>query len=103
MSWIEKLKEKWQLESNWQFVIIMLVFACTGSTIVLIKKPLIGLLFEDGVRPLWFQIAYWIIILPFYNLVLLFYGFVFRQFDFFWKYEKKMLKRFGVKIDADKE
>ena len=84
MSWINKLKEKWELESNWQFVIIMLVFAFTGSTIVFVKKPIINLLFEDGVRPLWFQISYWIMILPIYNIVLLFYGFVFGQFDFFW-------------------
>ncbi|MEP1034674.1 DUF6787 family protein [Ekhidna sp.] len=103
MSWIERLKEKWELENNWQFLIIMVVFACTGTTVVLIKKPLINLLFEDGVRPLWFQIAYWVLILPFYNIILLFYGFLFRQFDFFWKYEQKMLRRFGIKMNADKE
>ena len=103
MSWIERLKKKWNLESNWQFLIIMLVFACTGTTVVLIKKPLINLLFEDGVRPLWFQIAYWVLILPIYNVILLCYGFIFGQFAFFWKYEQKMLKRFGIKVNADKE
>ena len=103
MSWIERLKKKWNLESNWQFLIIMLVFACTGTTVVLIKKPLINLLFEDGVRPLWFQIAYWVLILPIYNVILLCYGFIFGQFAFFWRYEQKMLKRFGIKVNADEE
>lgn len=103
MRWVSKLKEKWALESNWQFFIIMLVFACTGTTVVLVKKPLIGLLFEDGVRPLWFQIAYWVLILPFYNIILLGYGFLFRQFAFFWRYEQRMLRRFGIKINADEK
>lgn len=103
MSWIERLKVKWNLESNWQFVIIMLVFACTGTTVVLIKKPLINLLFEDGVRPLWFQISYWIFILPFYNIILLCYGFIFGQFAFFWRYEQKMLRRFGIKSAQEEQ
>lgn len=103
MKWIEKLKEKWGLTSNWQFFIIMLVFACTGTTVVLAKKPLIGLLFEDGVKPLWFQIGYWVLILPIYNIILLGYGFLFGQFAFFWKYEQKMLRRFGIKVNADEK
>ena len=103
MSWIERLKTKWALESTWQFIIIMLVFACTGTTVVFIKKPLIALLFEDGVRPLWFQIAYWVLVLPFYNIILLCYGFIFGQFAFFWRYEQKMLRRFGIKTAVAEE
>ena len=34
-----------------------------------------------------------ILILPVYNILLLFYGFVFGQFHFFWKFEKRMLSR----------
>ena len=34
-------------------------------------------------------------ILPVYNILLLAFGFVFGQFGFFWKYEKKTLKRIG--------
>ena len=103
MSWVHKLKAKWGITSQWQFVIIMIVFACTGTTVVLIKKPLIQMLFEDGVRPLWFQIMYWILILPVYNALLLFYGFLFRQFDFFWRYEKKMIGRFSRKKNVESE
>ncbi len=103
MSWTKKLKEKWGITSQLQFVIILIVFACTGTTVVLVKKPLIALLFEDGVRPMWFQITYWVLILPIYNVFLLFYGFVFGQFAFFWRYEKKMLGRFSRKKNEDKE
>ncbi|MEM9895194.1 MAG: DUF6787 family protein [Bacteroidota bacterium] len=103
MSWIEKLKEKWDVDNNWQFFMIMLVFACTGMTIVLIKRPLLAWLFADGDRPLWFQILYWVFILPFYNVVLLCFGYLLGQWDFFWKYEQKMLRRFGIKTDASKK
>ena len=96
MSWIEKLKEKWGVTSNWQFLIIRIVFACTGMTVVLVKKPVIGYFFPDG-QPLWFKIGYWIMILPIYNCFLLFYGWVFGQFKFFWAYEQKMIGRFKRK------
>jgi hypothetical protein len=99
MRWIERFKAKYGI-TTYQFVIIMIVFACTGSTIVIIKKPLIAYLFEGGIQPTWFRIAYWILILPIYNLFLLFYGFVFGQFAFFWNYEKRMLARFSRKKDA---
>lgn len=96
MKWVEKLKEKWGLTSNWQFVIIMIVFACTGFSVVFIKRPAIAYFFPDG-QPTWFLIGYWILILPIYNCILLFYGFVFGQFQFFWNYEKRMLRRFSRK------
>lgn len=103
MKWVEKLKIKWGITSQWQFIVIMLVFACTGTTVVLVKKPLIAMIFDNGVQPLWFKIAYWIFILPIYNMLLLFYGFIFRQFDFFWSYEKKMLSRFTRKKNVESE
>lgn len=100
MSWIQRLKDKWGV-TTWQFIVIMIVFACTGSTIVIIKKPLIVWMFGEGGQPMWFRIAYWILILPVYNAFLLFYGFVFGQFAFFWAYEKRMLSRFSRKKDAE--
>ncbi len=100
MSWVDKLKEKWGIDSQWQFVIIMIVFACTGTTVVLIKGPAIEFFFPAG-QPLWFKIGYWVMILPIYNCFLLFYGFVFGQFDFFWRYEKRMISRFSRKKNAE--
>ena len=38
-----------------------------------------------------------------YQFLLLGYGWIFGQFDFFWKMEKKILRRFGIKIDAEQE
>lgn len=91
--WIEKLKNRWNLKSTTQVIIVLIVFACTGTTVLLIKRPLFAYWFPDGEKPLWASITYFILILPVYNVFLLFYGFVFGQFKFFWEFEKKFFKR----------
>jgi hypothetical protein len=91
--WIEKLKSRWNLTSTWQVVIVLIVFACTGTTVLILKRPLFAWWFPDGAKPLWASITYYVLILPVYNLFLLFYGFVFGQFHFFWEFEKRFFKR----------
>lgn len=73
--WIEKLKNRWNLKNTWQVIIILIVFACTGTTVLLIKRPLFNYWFPDGEKPLWADIIYYIMILPVYNILLLAYGF----------------------------
>jgi hypothetical protein len=90
--WIKKLEKRWGV-STYQVFIILLVFSCTGFTIVFLKKPIFSLFSEGGELPLWASILYYILILPIYNIVLLIYGFLFGQFDFFWAYEKRFFKR----------
>lgn len=103
MSWIKKLQDKWGLKSLWQVIIILIVFACTGSTVVFIRKPLIGFLFGGAEKTWWMTIIYILCIFPIYNIFLLAYGFIFGQFKFFWNYEKKMLRRFGLMKNADQD
>ncbi|MGA0828911.1 MAG: DUF6787 family protein, partial [Flavobacteriaceae bacterium] len=38
------------------------------------------------------------LIFPLYQLLLVFFGALFGQFRFFWNFEKKMLRRLGVKL-----
>ena len=40
-----KLKDKWEIKSNFQLVIILIVFAITGSTSAAISGPTIDFLF----------------------------------------------------------
>ena len=101
MNWIKKLKSKWDIQSTWQFVIIMIVFACTGFTVLFIKKPIVAYFSPDGEQSTIFSVLYYILILPTYNAILLFYGFVFGQFSFFWAYEKRMINRFRFRKKAD--
>ena len=90
---IEKLKRRWNVKNTWQVVVILIVFSLTGTTVLLIKRPLFALWFPNGEIPLGFSIAYYILIFPIYNLFLLFYGALLGQFSFFWEFEKKMLDR----------
>jgi hypothetical protein len=91
--WIDKLKTRWNLKNTWQVVIILIVFACTGTTVLIIKRPLFAYWFPEGDKPLWANILYYVLILPVYNILLLAYGFVFGQFRFFWEFEKRFFSR----------
>ena len=93
MSWIDKLQNRWNLKNGWQVVLVLVVFACTGFSVMLLKAPVKAFFLEDGEPTLWFNIFYWILIFPVYNVILLFYGFVFGQFNFFWQFEKRMWNR----------
>ena len=93
MSWLERLKKRWGLDTLWQVVIVLLVFACTEFTVLYIKEPLVGWIRGDADNQWWMTALYFILILPIYNVLLLAFGFVFGQFSFFWKYEKKTLQR----------
>ncbi|MFS4455547.1 DUF6787 family protein [Maribacter sp. 2304DJ31-5] len=98
-----KLKERWGISSNFQLIIIFIVFAITGSSSVYVAKPflnLIGLHKESFSEPWWGNILYWtlriLMIFPFYQVLLVIYGWLFGQFKFFWSFEKKMLGRMGL-------
>lgn len=96
--WITRLAQRWNLKGATQVVIVLVVFACTGITVMLAKEYiLIFLLGEDGNTKL-ASVLYYIFILPIYNVVLLFYGFVFGQFSFFWEFEKRTFRRLASLI-----
>jgi hypothetical protein len=91
--WIERLQVKWKLPSIWQVIIVLLVFTCTGFTVMFMKEPLLELLAgREGKTPL-ASVLYYLFIFPIYNVLLLGYGFIFGQFSFFWEFEKRMFKR----------
>ena len=67
---------------------ILLVFALTGFTVMYLKKFVKPYLGEEW----WVDMVYYILILPVYNLLLLFYGFIFGQFKYFWAFEQRFFK-----------
>ena len=83
------------MNSLFQVLIVLLVFACTGFTVLFLKKPILGLLGEEAKNSMVYSILYYLLILPLYQVVLLVYAFVFGQFKFFWAFEKRFLKRMG--------
>lgn len=102
-SWIDKLQMRWGAKSALQVVVILIVFACTGFTVMFIKPVITDWLFQDGESTL-FSILYWVMILPVYNIFLLVYGFIFGQFRFFWGFEKRFFNRlFGKRVVRQKQ
>lgn len=91
----EKLKHRWNVRSGWDVAIILLVFACTGFSILYIKRALfdwVGLT-EAATWLRW--TANILVILPLYQVVLLAWGWLFGKFEFFWQFEKRMIARMG--------
>jgi Na+-driven multidrug efflux pump len=91
--WMERLKNRWHLQSLWQVVIILVVFACTGFTVLALKRPLLSFLAGGEAESTLASVLYYIFILPIYNVFLLAYGFLFGQFRFFWEFEKRSFDR----------
>jgi hypothetical protein len=91
VAWLEKLRIRWNVESTGKVWLILLVFALTGTSIMLLRR-LLKAEFEWASEA-WFTYSYYWFILPIYNLVLLFYGALFGQFTFFWNFEKRFFSR----------
>ena len=95
---MNRFKEKWGIESNIQFWIIMIVFAVTGSSAAFVSKPILGAFGLIRGESEWY--LYWpmyvLIMFPTYQILLLCYGFIFGQWKFFWGFEQKMLSRMGL-------
>lgn len=89
---MQRLSIRWGV-SPWRVVLILSVFACTGFTVLLLKRPIVAYFIGDGEQPLLFTIVYYVLILPVYNLFLLIYGALFGQFRFFWEFEKRFFGR----------
>jgi hypothetical protein len=93
---MDKLKQRWGIETNFQLTIIFIVFALTGSASAWLSKPFcIWLGITKGDLGYWFTPVRLLLIFPIYQLLLVLIGFLFGQFKFFWAFEKKILKRFG--------
>lgn len=92
MSWFEKLQERWDVGPI-RVILILVVFGCTGFTVLFLKEPVLSLILPKEERSWLFTLTYYILILPIYNIILLFYGFLFGQFKFFLAFEKRMFSR----------
>lgn len=91
---LEKLKQRWGVSSAGQVILILIVFACTGFTVLFIKQPLYDLAGITAQTSPWVRIPFYLLtVLPAYQVLLLAYGFVFGQFRFFWNFEKRMFSR----------
>lgn len=91
---ISKLKNRWGIHTTFQVIIILIVFSCTGFSVLYVEDQMLIWLSLDGERN-WISriLIFLVITLPLYNLLLLMYGFIFGQFRFFWNFEKRFFGR----------
>ena len=95
---LEKLKKRWNIESNLQVIILLFVFAIAGSSTLYARKSIFFLLGITAETSLWLKIPlYILVIFPAYQIIFLIVGALFGQFKFVWEFEKKMFARFRFK------
>ena len=98
-----KLEKKWDVKYRWELISIFLVFAITGSSSVFVSRPLIKLMGinKENLNTFSYWVLYIFIGFVFYQILLVAIGWLFGQHKFFWNFEKKMLRRLGLKRFVD--
>lgn len=92
-SFLEKLKQKWGLQSLLQVIMILLVFSFTGMTVVLIRPVIFAWFDYNEETPFWIKtLTYIVLIFPMYQILILVFGALLGQFSFFWEKEKKLFR-----------
>lgn len=101
---LKKLEKRWIVQERWQIIRIFIIFAITGTSSLYVTNPildLIGLSKENfsasGFHLTLYYILKFIAILPFYQILLLIFGWIFGEYKFFLSFVKKMLNRFKSK------
>ena len=81
-------------------MVIIMIFAITGSLSLYITVELFQLigLQAENLNPIIFWPIRIILLFIIYQVLLLLVALPFGQFQYFWKFEKKFLNRFGFKL-----
>ncbi|MDI9309347.1 MAG: hypothetical protein QM535_03935 [Limnohabitans sp.] len=95
---MKKLKDRWGIQSNWQLVVIFIVFAINGSLSAKISAYLMGILglSKDNLNIIIYYIVLLVLVLPLYPFMLMGFGYLFGQSKFFVPFSKKMIKSIGL-------
>jgi manganese efflux pump family protein len=95
-NWVEKLKTRWQLKSNFQLFLVIVLFSITGSMSIKVARPILEFLGITQDMPPYF---YWplriLIVFPTYQMLFMIFGIMLGQREFAWRFEKKMLSGLG--------
>lgn len=95
---MEDFKKRWGIQSNFQFIVIFIVFAINGSLSAKISAFVLNCFSITNQNTNWFlyYFALLILVLPLYPFLLMGFGFLFGQSQFFFPFAKKMLKTIGL-------
>ena len=97
---MNKIRNLFKVETNFQLLKVNIVFAATGTASIYIAGIVINLL---GLNLyILGDFFYWVLrimlLIPVYQVLLIVIGSIFGEFKYFWRIEKKMLGRFGIKF-----
>ena len=92
---IKKLEKKWKLTYRWEMIRVFIVFAITGSSSAIVGKPFLKMvgITSNNLQPVIYWLLYVLISFIFYQVLLISIAWLFGQFQFFWDFEKKMIRR----------
>ncbi len=97
LNYNKKLKARWLLTSNLQFFIVIILFSITGSSSIRVARPILDFLGINSDTMSWY--VYWplriLIVFPAYQILFMIFGTILGQWEFAWRFEKKMLGGFG--------
>lgn len=106
----KKLEKRWIVKEKWQIIRIFIIFAITGPVcLYVIVNPILSFLgltkesFSDSsINLTLYRVIKFIAILPLYQILLLFFGWLFGEHKFFLLFIKKMLNHFQFKKSINK-
>ena len=92
---MEKIRSFFKVESNYQLLIINLVFAITGTSSLFVADYILDMLLvtQENYDNSFYWITRIILILPIYQILLIIFGILFGEFSYFWRMEKKTLNK----------
>ena len=95
---IQNLISKFNAKSKVHLFVIFLIFGLSGSLSLWVSSPIMSALelksiFNNDVLYVFFRV---LIIIPIYQLILIIIATLFGEFEYFWKFKKKILKRIKI-------
>lgn len=90
----KKLQQHWGV-NGWRVFLILCTFAVTGTFTAWVSKGITQWIDVEKFSFIWWLLKIAVLLIG-YQAFILFFGFCFGQFSFFWKYEKKILARMGL-------
>jgi hypothetical protein len=102
---MNKLKTRWGITSNFQLVVIFIVFAINGSLSAKISSFFLEKLgiFKENTNVVVYYIILLVLVLPLYPFMLMLFGWLFGQSTFFTPFAKKMIRSLKMGFLLPKE
>ena len=94
---INKLIKIFKVKNLTQLIIVFTVFGITGSMSVILGEYILNFFFNQNLNnSIFFWVLRLILIFPLYQLLLIVFGTIFGEFNYFWGFTKKILTKLKI-------